>query len=132
MPRLFVAIDLPPPLKLSLSKLCADVSAACWVLPGNFHLTLCFIAEVDDLLAAEMASALGRISATRFELKLAALATLAVTHCGSGSSTTRRRSTCRRQSSANCSGSAFPPTLDLSPRMSSSPVCGGAAACERF
>ncbi len=71
MLRLFVGIDLPPELKLRLSLLCAGVPGARWVEPGNYHLTLRFIGEVDEGLAADIDTALMQIRAPRFALALA-------------------------------------------------------------
>ena len=48
MLRLFVGIGFPPELKLRLSLLCSGISGASWVDPGNFHLTLRFIGEIDE------------------------------------------------------------------------------------
>lgn len=71
MLRLFVGIELPPELKLLLSLLCAGVPGARWVDPGNYHLTLRFIGEVDEGLASDIDAALAQIRAPRFDLALA-------------------------------------------------------------
>ena len=71
MLRLFVGIDLPPALKLRLSTLCVGVPEARWVDPGNFHVTLRFIGEVDEGLASDIDAALLRLSGPRFRLTLA-------------------------------------------------------------
>ena len=71
MPRLFVAIDLPPDIKLSLARLCTDLPRVRWVAADNFHLTLRFIGEADDATAAVIAAALRQIEAPRFWLALA-------------------------------------------------------------
>jgi 2'-5' RNA ligase len=62
--RLFVGIDLPPPLKLQLSLLAVGLPGAKWVDPGNHHLTLRFIGEVDEGEAADIDAALAQIRAT--------------------------------------------------------------------
>ncbi len=49
MLRLFVGIGFPPALKLQLSLLRSGVPGAKWVDPGNFHLTLRFIGETDEV-----------------------------------------------------------------------------------
>jgi len=69
--RLFVGIEFPPELKLRLSLLCTGVSGARWVDPGNFHLTLRFIGEVGEDVAADIDDALSRLQARRFTLQLA-------------------------------------------------------------
>ncbi len=71
MLRLFVGIPFPPELKLRLSLLCAGVSGAKWVDPGNFHLTLRFIGETDEAQAADIDMALSRLRARSFNLQLA-------------------------------------------------------------
>src|SRR6185503_8419300 len=71
MLRLFVGIDFPPELKLRLSLLCTGVPGARWVDPGNFHLTLRFIGEITEGIAADVDEALARIKAPRFTLLLA-------------------------------------------------------------
>jgi RNA 2',3'-cyclic 3'-phosphodiesterase len=71
MLRLFVGIDLPPEQKLRLSLLCSGVPGARWVDPGNYHLTLRFIGEVDEGIASDIDAALAQIRAPRFDLALA-------------------------------------------------------------
>jgi RNA 2',3'-cyclic 3'-phosphodiesterase len=70
MIRLFVGIALPPELRLRLSLLQAGVPGANWVDPGNLHLTLRFIGEVDEGLASDIDAALERVKAPRFEITL--------------------------------------------------------------
>lgn len=71
MLRLFVGIALPPELKLQLSLICSGVPGARWVDPGNYHLTLRFIGEVDEGLASDIDAALLQVRAPRFEVTLA-------------------------------------------------------------
>jgi RNA 2',3'-cyclic 3'-phosphodiesterase len=71
MLRLFVGIGFPPELKLRLSLLCSGVPGARWVDPGNFHLTLRFIGEIGENVAADIDEALSRLRARRFALQLA-------------------------------------------------------------
>ena len=71
MLRLFVGIGFPPTLKLQLSLLRFGVAGAKWVDPGNFHLTLRFIGETDEVVAADIDDALVRLRAQRFTLQLA-------------------------------------------------------------
>jgi RNA 2',3'-cyclic 3'-phosphodiesterase len=70
MLRLFVGIGFPPELKLRLSLLCSGVAGARWVDPGNFHLTLRFIGETGEDVAADVDDALSRLRARRFTLQL--------------------------------------------------------------
>src|SRR5437763_17150132 len=71
MLRLFVGIEFPPELKLRLSLLETGIAGARWVDPGNLHLTLRFIGEVDEGVAADIDEALARLRARRFTLQLA-------------------------------------------------------------
>jgi RNA 2',3'-cyclic 3'-phosphodiesterase len=71
MLRLFVGIGLPPEVKLRLSLLCSGLSGAKWVDPGNLHLTLRFIGEVGEDVAADVDVALARLKARPFTLRLA-------------------------------------------------------------
>jgi 2'-5' RNA ligase len=71
MLRLFVGIDFPPELKLRLSLLCSGIPGAKWVDPGNFHLTLRFIGEIGEAVAADIDDALSRLRARRFSVQIA-------------------------------------------------------------
>ena len=70
MLRLFVGITFPPELKLQLSLLCSGVTGAKWVDPGNFHLTLRFIGEISEDVAADIDDALSRLRARRFTIQI--------------------------------------------------------------
>jgi 2'-5' RNA ligase len=71
MLRLFVGIEFPPELKLRLSLLETGMPGAKWVDAGNFHLTLRFIGEVGEAVAADIDDALARLRARPFTLQLA-------------------------------------------------------------
>jgi 2'-5' RNA ligase len=71
MLRLFVGIALPPELKLRLSTMAGGLPGAKWVDTGNLHLTLRFIGEVDEGLAADVDEALLQVRANGFDLELA-------------------------------------------------------------
>lgn len=70
MIRLFVAIDLPEPVRERLGALCAGVPGARWIDPVNLHLTLRFIGDVENPVADEIDAALSGIHAPRFDLWL--------------------------------------------------------------
>ncbi|HEX6841685.1 MAG TPA: RNA 2',3'-cyclic phosphodiesterase [Stellaceae bacterium] len=70
MLRLFVGIGLPPEIKLRLSLIAAGVPGARWVDPGNYHVTLRFIGEVDEGMAGDIDAVLAHIRAARFDLVL--------------------------------------------------------------
>src|SRR5438128_10278876 len=71
MLRLFVGIEFPPELKLRLSLLETGIPGARWVDPGNLHLTLRFIGEIAEDVAADVDEALAGLKARRFTLQLA-------------------------------------------------------------
>ena len=71
MLRLFVGLALPPEQRLTLSILCHGLPGVKWVDPGNYHVTLRFIGEVDEGLAADIDSALAGIRFKPFELAIA-------------------------------------------------------------
>jgi len=71
MLRLFVGIEFPPELKLRLSLLGTSMHGARWIDAGNMHLTLRFIGEIDEGVAADIDEALAQVKARRFSLQLA-------------------------------------------------------------
>ncbi|WP_159998658.1 RNA 2',3'-cyclic phosphodiesterase [Roseomonas sp. 18066] len=73
MPRLFVALALPDPLREQLADLAGGIPGARWVAPENYHLTLRFIGEIEGWQADEVDEALSAIRAKPFDLSLAGL-----------------------------------------------------------
>lgn len=62
--RLFTAIDIPDPLRESLSALQdPDVLSARWTDPDQFHITLRFIGEVEQARAARFEQTLADVDA---------------------------------------------------------------------
>jgi len=70
MPRLFTALEIPREIALSLSMLRGGLPGARWIDPENYHLTLRFIGDVDDVLAHEIASLLDQVDLESVELDL--------------------------------------------------------------
>jgi 2'-5' RNA ligase len=70
MPRLFTGLEIPATVGQSLSLLRSGLPGARWVDPENYHLTLRFIGDVDDVVAHEVASMLGKVRRNPFELRL--------------------------------------------------------------
>ena len=70
MPRLFTGLEIPPAIGQSLSLLRGGLPGARWIDPENYHLTLRFIGDVDDVVAHEVASMLGKVRRGAFELRL--------------------------------------------------------------
>jgi len=61
MPRLFTALEVPPPVAESLARLRGGVPNARWIDVENYHITLRFIGDVDDAFARDAANALSLI-----------------------------------------------------------------------
>ena len=70
MLRLFVGLEIPETVRTHLTLLCGGVPGARWTEPGNFHLTLRFIGEVSEDVAADVDAALAHIQAPAFALVL--------------------------------------------------------------
>jgi len=74
MPRLFTALEIPREIALSLSMLRGGLPGARWIDPENYHLTLRFIGDVDDVLAHEIAFLLDQVDRRGFEIRFVRLA----------------------------------------------------------
>ncbi len=70
MPRLFVALDLPSEIKMSLEPLAGGLGDVRWTGADQQHLTLRFIGEVDNGTAHDVADALALVPGMPFELQL--------------------------------------------------------------
>jgi RNA 2',3'-cyclic 3'-phosphodiesterase len=68
--RLFVALDLPWPLRERLKTLATAIPGCRWMPVENLHLTLRFIGEVPNWRAEEIDLALQAIKARSFPLTL--------------------------------------------------------------
>ena len=69
MPRIFTGLEIPGNVAQSLSLLRGGLPGARWIDPENYHVTLRFIGDVDDATENEIASLLGRVRRTSFELR---------------------------------------------------------------
>lgn len=70
MPRLFTGLEIPADIGQSLALLRGGLPGARWIDPENYHITLRFIGDVDDVVAQEVASLLGRVRRAAFELRV--------------------------------------------------------------
>ena len=73
MPRLFTGVEIPADVGRALGMLRGGLPGARWIDPENYHLTLRFIGDVDDMVAQEVALMLGRIKRDAFDLYLEGL-----------------------------------------------------------
>lgn len=70
MPRLFTGIKIPAAITEQLSFFQYGLPHARWIEPSDFHITLRFIGDVEDHLAADLADGLNSLSFASFSLKL--------------------------------------------------------------
>lgn len=68
--RLFTAIELPSEVKRDLELLAGGIPGARWQDTGQMHLTLRFIGQADDALAADIQGALGQVRGHPLEISL--------------------------------------------------------------
>lgn len=73
MPRLFTGLEISPDAATELNMLRGGLPGARWITPENFHVTLRFIGDVDDVVAQEIDLALSRVRRAPFELSLQGL-----------------------------------------------------------
>jgi len=69
MPRIFTGLEIPADVGAELAMLRGGLPGARWVDPENYHVTLRFIGDVDDVTAHEVASVLGQVRRTGFDLR---------------------------------------------------------------
>lgn len=70
MPRLFIALEIPQSVAMSLSLLRGGVPGARWIDRENYHITLRFIGDIDHRTADEVVAALDRVNRRQFSLSL--------------------------------------------------------------
>lgn len=68
MPRLFTGVEIPPDVALSLSMLRGGLPGARWIDTENYHVTLRFIGDVDDVVARDVAAMLDQVKRRAFDL----------------------------------------------------------------
>lgn len=73
MIRLFAAIPIPSEISDGLFKLRQPIPGAKWIEPSDYHLTLCFVGDIDNRDATEFADELSRIEMTPFPLRISSL-----------------------------------------------------------
>ena len=70
MPRLFLALEIPKNIAMSLSLLRGGVPGARWIDVENYHITMRFIGDVDGRTADELVDHLDRIERPSFDISL--------------------------------------------------------------
>jgi RNA 2',3'-cyclic 3'-phosphodiesterase len=73
MPRLFTAVEIPRHIASHLAMLKGMLVGARWVDTENYHLTLRFVGDIDDVAANSLVSTLGEIHFDAFQLSFCGL-----------------------------------------------------------
>ena len=68
--RLFVAISLNEDMRQQISAVRQKVNGVRWIDPDNYHLTVCFIGNVEENALADIKIALQEISAEQVSFNL--------------------------------------------------------------
>jgi 2'-5' RNA ligase len=71
MLRLFLAVDLPDPIRRQVAALADQVTGARWTKPEQLHITLRFMGKTPDEALAEIRRRLSEVRHSTFELSLA-------------------------------------------------------------
>ena len=72
MPRLFVALEIPPAVRQELARLRRGMPGARWVPEEQFHLTLAFLGEVEGPASSAVQEGLHGVRGDPFLMELAA------------------------------------------------------------
>jgi RNA 2',3'-cyclic 3'-phosphodiesterase len=73
MPRLFAGLEIPAPVVSVLSGLRGGLPFARWVEPSNYHITLCFIGDIGNRMAADIDSLLADIRRMPLDIRISGL-----------------------------------------------------------
>jgi len=71
MPRLFVALEIPPAVRQELARLRRGIPGARWVPEEQFHLTLAFLGEVEGPVSSAVQEGLHGVRCDPFLMELA-------------------------------------------------------------
>jgi 2'-5' RNA ligase len=75
MPRLFVGLELPEPVKDQILDLEQPLPGTRWIAADDLHVTLRFIGDVDKRTADDVIEALAHIDLPMFSMRLVGLGT---------------------------------------------------------
>jgi RNA 2',3'-cyclic 3'-phosphodiesterase len=76
LPRLFTGLEVPYDVQLALSLKRGGLLGSRWIDPENYHITLCFIGDVDNHVADEVSYELDRAAHfDSFRIRLSHLGT---------------------------------------------------------
>jgi 2'-5' RNA ligase len=74
MPRLFVGLELPEPVRLRLSLVAGPLPGARWIEPESLHITLRFAGDIDNRTADELVGFLDDIDLPAFDISIREIA----------------------------------------------------------
>jgi len=70
MIRLFTALEIPPEIATRLTVLRSGLDGARWIEAEDFHITLRFLGDIPENLAADADAALAQIPFTPFDIEI--------------------------------------------------------------
>ena len=70
MPRLFTGIEIPENIREEITRLQSGIDGARWIEPGDFHITLRFVGNIDNRQAEEFSSFISQIQFKPIEISL--------------------------------------------------------------
>ena len=70
MPRLFIAIDIPDPVKDKICELRRNLPGVRWIVREQIHVTMRFIGDSDDVLFKQIKSSLSEIKLPTFHMEI--------------------------------------------------------------
>ena len=70
MPRLFIAIDIPEPVKDKICELRRNLPGVRWTVREQIHITMRFIGDSDDVFFKQIKSSLSEIKLPPFGLEI--------------------------------------------------------------
>ncbi len=73
MPRLFAGLEVPDDVASALANMRGGVHGARWIEPGDYHVTLQFIGDVDRRVASEIDATLAEIDRAPVEVRFEGL-----------------------------------------------------------
>ena len=73
MPRLFTGLEIPDDVANTLSLLRGGLVGARWISPENYHITLRFMGDIDDDIAADIYDALQNTGRAPFAITIEGL-----------------------------------------------------------
>lgn len=73
VPRLFAGIEVPSAAGMKLASLRGGLIGARWIEPGDYHITLRFIGDIDDRTADEIDGMMTQIRPRQLRLRLTSL-----------------------------------------------------------